>query len=474
MNKKETISRLVDKYTQDIIEVNDTVWGYAEPGMKETKTAAFYDAFFKKHGFKVDMGVADMPTGFVASWGEGKPVVGFLGEFDALPTLSQKAGVAVKDPLIVGEYGHGCGHNSLGAGAAGAALAFRDYLEENHMQGTVRFYGCPGEEYGSGKIYMAREGLYDDLDVCLTWHPGSMNRVSTSSSLANISVMFHFHGVTSHAAATPYLGRSALDACELMNVGVNYLREHIIPEARVHYAYRDVGGIAPNVVQDHATIHYFVRAPKMSQAMAIFERVKDIAWGAARMTGTTYEVDLKEALYDYLPNRTLEKVMQEAFEEVGAPPFDEEDFKLAAEFRKSLTQANLDEVRNGLIRSHQDPDLIKPDDVLHTGVLPYVPLDEHSPGSTDVGDASYCAPTAQFNAATECLGTPGHSWQIAGQSCSSIAWKGTVTAAKVLALTAAKAIDDPEMLKRAKEELVKATGGKYVSALPPEVKPNLG
>lgn len=473
MSKKETISRLVDKYQSDIVKVNDTVWGFAEPGMKEYKTAEFYESFFKEKGFKVSSGLADMPTAFIAEWGSGKPVVGFLGEFDALPTLSQEAACPEKKPIVPGAYGQGCGHNSLGAGAAGAAMAFRDYLEENHLSGTVRFYGCPGEEYGSGKVFMARAGLYDDLDVCLTWHPGDMNKVSTTSSLANISVMFSFNGVSAHAAANPYLGRSALDAVELMNVGVNYLREHIIPEARVHYAYVDAGGIAPNVVHDHATIHYFIRAPKMTQAQAIFERVKDVAWGAAKMTGTTYTVNLKEAIFDYNPNRTLEKVMQKAFEEIGAPKFDENDVKLAEEFRKTLTKADIDDIKSSLTAMDQDPDLISLDAPLHTEILPYVPVDRAMPGSTDVGDASYCAPTAQISVATMALGTPGHSWQITAQSCSSIANKGTIVAAKVMALTAAMAIDDPELMAKAKEELIKTTGGKYVSAVPAEIKPNV-
>ncbi|MBQ9966101.1 MAG: amidohydrolase, partial [Clostridia bacterium] len=345
MSKKEMISRLVDNYYDDIIKVSDTVWEYAEAGMKEYKTAKFYEEFWQQQGFKLEMGLADMPTAFVASWGEGEPVVGFLGEFDALPTLSQEASLAEKKPIVEGAYGHGCGHNCLGAGAAGAALAFRDYLKENGLPGTVRFYGCPGEEYGSGKIYMARAGLFNDLDICLTWHPADKNNVWATSSLANISVMFTFTGVTAHAAANPHLGRSALDACELMNIGVNYLREHIIPEARVHYAYVNAGGIAPNVVHDKATIHYFIRAPKMSQAQEIYARVQDIAEGAAKMTGTTHVVDLKEAIYDYLPNITLSNVMEKALNEIGAPEFDEADYALAQEFRKTFNAGNLASVK---------------------------------------------------------------------------------------------------------------------------------
>lgn len=473
MSKKEMISRLVDNYYDDIIKVSDTVWEYAEAGMKEYKTAKFYEEFWKQQGFKLEMGLADMPTAFVASWGEGEPVVGFLGEFDALPTLSQEASLAEKKPIVEGAYGHGCGHNCLGAGAAGAALAFKDYLKENGLPGTVRFYGCPGEEYGSGKIYMARAGLFNDLDICLTWHPADKNNVWATSSLANISVMFTFTGVTAHAAANPHLGRSALDACELMNIGVNYLREHIIPEARVHYAYVNAGGIAPNVVHDKATIHYFIRAPKMSQAQEIYARVQDIAEGAAKMTGTTHVVDLKEAIYDYLPNITLSHVMEQALNEIGAPEFDENDYALAQEFRKTFNAGNLASVKAGLAGLDLDTDLIGDDEVLHTKVLPYKPLNKAMSGSTDVGDASYCAPTAQCGVATEVLGTPGHSWQITALSNSSIAHKGTVVAAKVLALTAAMAIEDKEMMAKAKAELKASTGGGYVSAMPAHIKPNV-
>ncbi len=473
MSKKEKISKLVDKYYDDIVLVNDTVWDFAEPGMKEKKTAEFYVDFFKKRGFKVDEGVGEVPTAFVAEWGEGKPVVGFLGEYDALPTLSQEAACPVKKPVTEGAYGQGCGHNSLGAAAAGAALAFADYLSENNIKGTVRFYGCPGEEYGSGKVFMARNGLFDDLDIALTWHPGDMNKITTTSSLACISAFFEFHGVSAHAAGNPHLGRSAVDAAELMNVGVNYLREHIIPEARVHYAYVNAGGIAPNVVHDYAKVHYFVRAPKIKTAQEIFGRVQDVAEGAAKMTGTTMKMIFHEALCDYNPNRPLEQVMQKAFEEIGAPQFDENDFKLAEQFRNTFTQADIDDIKKTFLDLEVDEKDIPEGDALHISVIPYKALNKVMPGSTDVGDVSYCAPTAQCNVATVALGTPGHSWQMTAQSRSGIANKGNVTAAKVMALTAAMAIDDPELLKKAKEELVKSTGGKYDCPIPADVKPTL-
>ncbi len=473
MNKREMISALVDRHYDEIKLVNDTVWAFAEPGLKEYKTAEFYGKFFEERGFKVAMGVGECPTAFVAEWGQGKPVVGFMGEYDALPTLSQEAACPVKKPIVEGAYGQGCGHNSLGAGAAGAALAFRDYLEENHMSGTVRFYGTPGEENGSGKVFMARNGLFDDQDVCITWHPSDMNRIVSCSSLACIGVFFEFRGVASHAAGNPHLGRSALDACELMNVGVNYLREHVIPEARIHYAYINAGGIAPNVVHDYAKIHYFVRAPKIKVAQQIYDRVVACAEGAARMTGTTMNIVFQDALCDFQGSRTLEPIMQQALEEIGAPDFGPEELALAEKFRETFTQADKEDVQKSLADLGFDPDIIGKDDALHTGVLPYKPLNIAMPGSTDVGDVSYCAPTLQLNMATEALGTPGHSWQVTAQSCSPIAWKGTATAAKVMALTAAYCIDRPELLAKAQDELHKLNGGKYECPIPADVKPTL-
>ena len=473
MDKKEMISGFVDRHLEDIALVNDTIWEFAEPGMKEYKSAAFYGSFFEERGFHVDMGVAEVPTAFVASWGEGHPIIGFLGEYDALPTLSQEAACPEKCPVTEGAYGQGCGHNSLGAAAAGAALAFRDYLRENGLPGTVRYYGCPGEEYGSGKVFMARAGLFDDADICLTWHPGDMNQVKATSSLACISAFFEFTGVSAHAAANPHLGRSALDACELMNIGVNYLREHIIPEARVRYAYLNAGGIAPNVVHDKAKIHYFVRAPKIRAAQEIFQRVQDIAEGAAKMTGTRMQMHFHEALSDCCNNRTLERLMQEAFEEIGAPCFDAEDVALAERFRKTFTPGDLADIPATLEGMGIDPACISMDAPLHTGILPYTPIERAMPGSTDVGDVSYCVPTAQCTVATVALGTPGHSWQMTAQSRSSIAARGNAVAAKVMALTAAKAIADPELMRKAKEELARTAGGKYECPIPADVKPTL-
>ena len=297
-NKVRQIRELVEAKREKFARVSDEVWAVPELYFHETKSAAILIKALKEEGFEVQEGVDGIPTAFIGTWGSGKPVIGILGEFDALPSLSQEAGCWEHKEIVKGGPGHGCGHNALGAGAMAAAVAAKDYMEKNGLSGTIRYYGCPAEEAGWGKMFLARDGYFDDLDACYTWHPGVGNMVQGTSSLANMCAFFTFKGRTSHAAASPHLGRSALDACELMNVGVNYLREHVIPEARIHYAYQDVGGAAPNVVQDHAQLKYFIRAPKITQVKEIGERVKDIARGAALMTGTEVDIYFSAGMCD--------------------------------------------------------------------------------------------------------------------------------------------------------------------------------
>lgn len=472
MDKKQFVCEAIEAKQDLFNRISDQIWEYAEAGMKEYKSAEYLEAQAKELGFAVETGISGIPTAFIASYGSGKPVIAFLGEYDALPGLSQKAACPTKDELVPGAYGHGCGHNCLGTASLAAAAAVMAYMKENNVGGTVRYYGCPGEEYGSSKAFMARDGFFDDVDACFTWHPGTTNNAWLGSSLANLSVFFRFKGRTSHAASTPHLGRSALDACELMSMGVNYLREHIIPEARVHYAYVDVGGIAPNVVQDHAAVHYFIRAPRVSQMMEIYERVCDVAKGAALMTGTQLEMQIHEGLSDYVPNDTLTQVVYKALQEVGAPQFDEEDRKLAAEIRASLTEDQLQSYKEKYPGAEMQA-LIEKGAVLCDIVLPYKLENSPLGGSTDVGDASYCAPTAQINIATEAMATPGHTWQVTAQSRSSIAHKGTIKAAEAMALGAIYAMEDEELLKRAKEELLKKNGGGYKCPMPKEIMPTL-
>ncbi len=422
------------------------------------------------------MGIAGMPTAFTASYGEGKPVIGLLAEYDALPELSQEGGCTVRKPAAGDNPdGHGCGHNLLGAGTFAAALAMKAYLMENPGKGTVILFGCPSEEKGNGKTIMAREGIFADVDAALTWHPDCVNEVITYSTLANVSVFFRFKGVTSHAAAAPEQGRSALDAAELMSVGVNYLREHIIPEARIHYAYRDVGGIAPNVVQGHSCVHYYIRAPKAWQVQEIYKRVVDVAEGAAKMTGTEMTYELYGGLSDYIPNPTVSAVLQEAFEEIGAPAFDAEDFALAKRFLTETSTAEELEAKKVQIRkrfgAEREAEILERP--LHTEVAPLAWNGGIEAGSTDVGDASYVMPTAQLTAATSTFGTAAHTWQMAAHGNTEIAHKAMLTAGEAMALAGIRLLERPELLKKAHEEWLAETGGTYDCPIPKEIGPRL-
>lgn len=338
---KENVLKIIEEKKDLFIKVSDEIWEFAETRFEEFKSSELLCEILEEEGFVATKGIADMETAFVASFGSGKPVISFLGEFDALYGLSQEAGIAEKKPVSDGGKGHGCGHNALGAGALAAAIAVKEYIKVNNIQGTVRYYGCPGEESGSGKAYIARAGYFKDVDAALTWHPGSTNSVMSCNFLASISAYFKFKGISSHAAASPHLGRSALDAVELMNVGVNYLREHVIQEARIHYAITDAGGSSPNVVQPNAAVLYQMRAPKLSQARDIYDRVVNIAKGAALMTDTTLEIVFDRATSNILSNRTLEKLLYEKFEEVGPVPVDEEDIEYAKNIRESLNEKEI-------------------------------------------------------------------------------------------------------------------------------------
>ena len=474
MEMVNEIKKLVDAKKEAFLHAGDLVWEYAEIGFKEFQSAKALTDVLKAEGFAVEEGVAGIPTAFVASWGEGKPIIGLLGEYDALPALNHAAGDPVESSEIVNENGHGCGHNLLGAGALGAAVAVKDYMRAHGLKGTIRYYGCPGEEFGSGKMFMARAGLFDDLDAAFTWHGGAYNAITADHSLANLCAYFKFKGRTSHAAGSPHLGRSALDACELMNVGCNYLREHILPDERIHYAYTDVGGSAPNVVQDHACVFYYVRSPRLYQVLDLYERVKDVARGAALMTGTQLEIVLNDGLCDYVPNNTLSKLLYESFCEAGGPKFSEEEKALAAEFAKTFDPAAVaDKART--LAAHFGPEVAEKykDQILVEDIFPYHASDMISSGSTDVGDVSYCAPTAQMNVSTWALCTTGHTWQVTAQSGSDIGRTGTVKAAEVLALASIKAMQNPELLGKAKEEWKKTTGGKYVCPVTDDVQPAL-
>ncbi len=474
---KQRLDEIIEANRNRLISVSDRIWEYAETRFKEFKSAELLCRVLKEEGFSVQKGVAGIATAFVGSFGDKGPVVAVLGEYDALSGLSQKSGIAKKEPLVEGGNGHGCGHNLLGTGALAAAIAVKRYLEEANIEGTIRYYGCPGEEGGSGKAFMVKEGLFSDVDIALTWHPLNHNTIYSVSTLANYQVYYKFHGKSSHAGMAPHLGRSALDAVELMNVGVNYLREHIIPGARVHYAVTNTGGISPNVVQAEAEVVYLVRAPKISQVQEIYERVCNIAKGAALMTETECEIVFDKACSDYIPNNTLEKLLYANFTEIGVPQFTEEEKNLAREMKHSLAESDINndlkmaaDLMGG--KGKEIINALKEKDISDI-ILPHVHLSTLLPGSTDVGDVSWVVPTAQLGVACNVFGTPGHSWQSVAQGATGLAHKGMLVAGKVLARTAVDVLENPEIVVKAKAELrEKLNGATYVSPIPPGIKPS--
>ena len=474
----QTIQNLVSAKADTAIALAKEIWGYAELSYEEVKSAGALISALKKEGFAIEEGIAGIPTAFTATFsrGSGKPVVGFLAEYDALSGLSQRAACPVQEPVQEGGDGHGCGHNLLGAGCYAAAVALKDYLVKENKDGTVIFFGCPAEEGAGSKQFIARAGYFDNVDFAYTWHPATINEVGSRGDVAIMGANFTFDGVAAHAGGEPHLGRSALDACELMNIGCNYLREHMIDAARIHYAYSDPGGTAPNVVQSHAVIKYEVRAPKVSQVQELFTRVVDVAKGAALMTGTKMQYEITMAFSDYVPNRTLGALVDQCMRELGAPDWTEEDFAVASKFLRTYPRSTMVGIREKLGSFFEpeelDAALAKPlDQVIH----PFNPKETgyHS-GSTDVGDVGYATPTVSFNVATACLGNVGHSWQNTAFACSDIVFKGMLRAAEILTLAAVRTMEQPELIVKARAELKQKNGGSYQCPLPEYVTPPIG
>ncbi len=450
----------IEQNRELLIGLSDRVWEYAELALHEAKSAQCLAEALSDFGFDVQMGVAGMPTAFVATWGKARPVIGLLGEYDALAGVSQAAS-ARRHEVIPGGPGHGCGHNLLGVGSLAAAVALKKELEERQLDATIKFFGCPAEENFSGKAFMARDGLFETCDACLTWHPGSHNAVRANSSLAVTAMNIRFAGRTAHAAADPYNGRSALDAVQIMNMGVEFLREHVPPSARVHYVITN-GGLQPNVVPASASVWYMIRSPERHEVDALYQRVIECAEGAAQMTATTFDVEMVEAIANILRNPTLEKLLQQCLEAVGPPRFSAEHVAFAREIRQSFPDSRKDET---------DP---RPtaQQVLHQEVLAGRLTQEQPRGSTDVGDVSWCSPTSQFSTACTAIGTPGHSWQYTAQAGMGIGHEGMLCAAKVLAEAALQLITTPAVLEAARDEFSHLTGGKrYESSMPPGMKP---
>ncbi|WP_368654503.1 amidohydrolase [Ornithinibacillus sp. 4-3] len=455
-------------------KVSKYIFEHPEIRFQEHESATFFADECEKAGFTVERGVANIETAFVATYGSGKPVIGFLGEFDALSGLGQQA-FETKPTPDGNSAGHGCGHNLLGTGAFAAACAAKDYLEKNNLPGTVKFFGCPAEEGGSGKTYMVREGVFEGVDIALTWHPSPANSIMSASSLANYQVYFKFEGVSSHAAASPHLGRSALDAVELMSSGVNYLREHVVPEARMHYAYTNTGGISPNVVQPVAEVLYLVRAPHVKQVDDIFKRVVKIAEGAALMTETKMTMKFDKACSNYIPNRALEKVLYQGLLDSKVEPPTEEEESFAKAIWETLTPGEKESYVDGLIGFGYAGDGSEFEGkYVCDSISPYEAMDSALPGSTDVADVSWVVPTAQLSAATSALGTPLHTWQMTTQGIGTFATKGMLRSAEAMAKAAIHLFENEEDFKAVRAEFEEFQAkNPYTCPIPADVQPTI-
>ena len=472
------VDDVIEGRRNDFCAIADDIWDHPETRFQEFWSAARLANALEAEGFQLTRNAGGIPNAFIASFGAGQPVIALLGEFDALAGLSQQAHCAAPASPTPGENGHGCGHNLLGTAAFAAAVAARNWLQQHGGTGTLRFYGCPGEEGGSGKTFMVREGLFDDVDAALTWHPEAWAGMFSTSTLANIQAAWRFTGTAAHAANSPHLGRSALDAVTLMTTGSNFLNEHIIEKARVHYAITDTGGVSPNVVQAQAEVLYLIRAPEMADAQQIFARIEKIAQGAALMTETSVSCRFEKACSSYLPNRTLEAAMYQAVCHYGTPHWSEEERAFAAEIRATLSANDInnslkniagtgDEEGKAFARRHRETILIDE-------VAPWSATDNILAGSTDVGDVSWKAPVAQYFSPCFAVGTPLHSWQLVSQGRTSIAHKGMLLAGKILAATAIRLFSDRPLLTASRRELAQVLAERpYRCPIPQDVKPSI-
>lgn len=416
------------------------IWNYAEVGYQEFKSSALLQKMLGEAGFSITEGVAGMPTAFIAEYGKGQPVIGILGEYDALPGLSQEA-IPTEKAVVSGDPGHGCGHHLFGVGSAAASIAVAEWLSQTNATGTIRFYGTPAEEGGGGKTYMVKAGLFDDVDAVLHWHPSNNNSAVASSSLANKSAKFRFYGISTHASGAPQLGRSALDGVEAMNFMVNMMREHISSESRIHYVITK-GGDAPNIVPGFAEVFYYCRHPEMAEANKNFEWIVKAAEGAALGTQTRMDYEVIHGLYNIQPNETLSKIMYKNLNDIGGYTYSDEERIFAEEIQKTL---------------------IAPSNLNNTSmVMPFRVIERGEGGSTDVGDVSWIVPTAGLSAATWVPGTSAHSWQAVAAGGMSIGVKGMLLAAKTLTLTAIDLFEDPEIARHAKQELIQRIGSDFL------------
>jgi aminobenzoyl-glutamate utilization protein B len=446
---KAAVLASVEKHQKELTDLSDQVWGFAEIAMKENKSAKVLADYAEAQGFRVTRGVAAIPTAFVAEYGSGKPIIGVLGEFDALPGLSQKA-QPTKEALLTGAPGHGCGHNMFGAASLGAALTIKELIAAGKLKGTIRFYGTPAEEDLAGKVWMAKAGLFNDLDVCLDWHPDYENKANMQSSQAVIDYTVSFKGKSAHAAADPWNGRSALDAAELFTTGINFLREHVKPSVRMHYVYTKAGNV-PNVIPDEAAVWIWIRDSKRSGVAEVSDRMMDIAKGAALMAGTSYDVKLNNGLYELLINETGAKTLQRNMELVGPITYTKEELAFGDQIMKEYGLET-----KGISGGIKPLETTKPDPV---------------GGSTDVGDVSYIVPQITLLATTAPYEAPWHSWVVVACGGMSIGHKGLLFTSKCLGTTMVDLFENEKLRQEIKEEFLKRKGKEVWKAMLPDGPP---
>ena len=438
LSAQSDVIKTIDDNAEHYKDIAHQIWEYAELGYQEEKSSTLLQSTLKEAGFIIEAGVAGIPTAFSATYGSGSPVIGMMAEFDALPGVSQDA-VPERKEIIKGGSGHACGHHLFGTGSMAAAIAVKEWLQKNGGSGTIKLFGTPAEEGGAGKVYMARAGLFNDVDAMLHWHPGSSNSASAASSLSNKSAKFRFYGTASHAAAAPHNGRSALDAVEAMNYMANLMREHVPSDTRIHYVITS-GGEAPNVVPEFAEVFYYVRHPEMKWVRSLFERLVKVGEAAAIGTETKMEYEVIHGLYNILPNETLARMMMKNLEKIGGVSYTDEEMAFAEKIKMSL------------------PDNAKKDLMSAGEIQPFEIIEKGRGGSTDVGDVSWHTPTAGLRTATWVPGTSAHTWQAVAAGGMTIGHKGMMVAAKVLASTAIDILQNPSVCDKSKEELLRRRG----------------
>lgn len=447
-NKKALLTS-VEKHKNELIKISDEIWGLAETAFEETKSAEILASYAEKNGFTVERGVAEMPTAFVATYGSGSPVISVLGEFDALPGISQKA-TPIKSPLKEGAAGHGCGHNLFGAGSLGAAIAIKELIQAGKIKGTVKFLGTPSEEKFFGKIWMVNAGLWDDVDVNISWHPSAETKADVQSSLALVDFKVEFFGQAAHASADPWNGRSASDALELYASGINYYREHVRPSVRMHYHIQD-GGQVVNVVPDYSRIWVRVRDTKRSGMMPVYERVQEMAKGAAILANVDYKISLISGIYEVLVNREGGEIMQKNLELLGPIEYTDDEIAFGKKIQEitKKEQVGMDSAINPLLDTKENP----------------------GGGSTDVGDVSWNVANINLGVTTAPKDTPWHSWAVVACGGMSIGHKGMLYSSKAMSMTMLDLFENPVLVDKVKAEYKERKGDEVYKAIIPEGPP---